>query len=50
MKFWKEESGVISEDACWCVYHEGYLYTAPTFVELLRVMTQEYRSDSHLVG
>lgn len=50
MRFWCEAAGVISTEPCWCVYHEGYLYTAPTFLQLLRVMTRELRSDRHLVG
>lgn len=50
VRIWREEPGVISEDSCWCAYHQGYLYTADTFAQLVRVMTQEYKSDRHLVG
>ena len=50
MRILKERPGVISKDEVWVCACDGYLYTADTLEELVKVLNTEWKDDKHLVG
>jgi hypothetical protein len=42
--------GEISDQGCWTIVSEGYLYVGNTLKEVCRVFNEEYQEDQHLVG
>ena len=50
MRIFKEDAGVISDEACWVCIHKGYLYTAATLEELIEVLNIEWEDDKHFIG
>lgn len=48
LRLYKERAGLISENEVWCCAHEGYLYTADTLKELIKVLNDEWEDDRHL--
>lgn len=46
----KEKSGVISEDPCWVIFKDGYMYCHDTLPQVLWQFVTEYKHDKHIVG
>ncbi len=46
----KEKAGVISNGPCWCLWHNGYLYTHDTLIGVLWLAFREWNHDRHLIG
>lgn len=47
--FWSAP-GEISNDGCWVLVDDCWLYTGSTLLELLAQVVGEWRNDRHMVG
>ena len=49
MRVFKEKAGVISVNPCWVCIDKYWLYTADTYLGLLKLFITEWRHDRHFV-
>lgn len=50
VRIFKEKAGVIGEKEVWVALSPGYLYTADTLWQLVKILIFEWENDQHLVG
>jgi hypothetical protein len=46
----QEEPGIISENACYVIFADGYMYSGDTVEECIWEMLLEWKNDKHIVG
>lgn len=49
IRLFREDAGVISYEPCWVCLWGDYMYSAPTFIGLLKVIMVEWGNEKHLV-
>lgn len=47
---WLERPGVVSEQAVWVCYYDGYMHIHHWFIPLIWNVLTEYKHDRHAVG
>jgi len=46
----KEKAGVVLEEPTLIIFHNEYMYSAPTLFKLIRTFLKEYKHDKHIIG
>ncbi len=50
VKFLREDPGIISENECYMIIADEYLYSGDTVEECIWEVMLEWKNDKHLVG
>ena len=50
MKLVWSKAGEISENGCWCLWCDGYLYTHDTWYQCVWLAIREWKHDRHMIG